>query len=73
MVLDKVIEGKVKPSVYPFKQALNEGACNTAACKSNHHTAIQFLIFDRRLYLCSGLEGIKRDLETGSPISKNWL
>jgi len=59
MMLDKVVEGKVKPSVYPFKQALNEGACHTAACKPNHHIAIQFLIIDCCLNLCSGFEGIK--------------
>lgn len=59
MMLDKVIEGKVKPSVHPFENALNEGACHTAACEPNHHAAIQFLIIDRRLYLWPGLEAIK--------------
>jgi len=64
MELDKAVEGKVKPSVYPFKQAPNGGASNTAACKSNYHTAILFMITGSscHLFLGSGLEGVKRRL-----------
>jgi hypothetical protein len=40
MALDKVIKGKIKPSVCPLEQALNEGTRHSAAGEPNHHASI---------------------------------
>jgi hypothetical protein len=63
MVLDKVIEGKIKPPIYPFEQALRERASHSAACQLDHRTSIQFPVIDGSLYLCSELEDVKTSLE----------
>ncbi len=56
MTLDKVIEIKVKPPVYPFEQALNEGTHHSATCQLNQHIYIQFPVINGSLDLYSMLE-----------------
>ena len=59
MTLDKVIEIKVKPPVYPFEQVLNEGAHHSAASQLNQHICIQFpFIYCSLDLVCSRLEAV---------------
>ena len=59
-MLDELIEIKVKPSIHPFEQGLNEGAHHPAACQLNQHVHIQFPVIDCSLHLRLELEDVTR-------------